>query len=508
MNKNIIIPSVIIFLISSVLMVFKVANSAVNISINFIIITLCTVFLLLSMKKTMDKKNERIGKLKDDLKRFNFEVQVTSSQISSVSENIAVTLDENNVFATHVYNEAQEMATSTQDVSNGIIQVLAQVKSIMDLLNNADSITKEMLNKSGISKQSVKISLDEIMQIVHTVEGIHESSERTLQYMEKLKLTSGEIVNILETVSNVSRQTQLLALNATIESARAGEHGKGFAVVADEIRKLADDTANSVKNINTLINAIQEEVFSVDGVVRENAQRVQKANAASKNIESNLGIIDSSFNDVCAMINRIGALSKEEVEIAQNVGSKIEAVEQVMFKTAQHVDGVRTSVHQQKNKMEQIASMGSRLNEASSNLADLFSSEADNLESIGNNASEMANECFKIIKNEICTNQKIIESRDTNAHSEVLSSIIEKYSFIEAAWTNDLKGRFICSIPDAGIANANVREWFRQSIVGEDFVSQIYISAITRNPCITVSSAIRDKTGNIIGVVGVDIKLA
>lgn len=508
MNKNIIIPTIIIFLISSVLMVFKVANSAVNISINFLAIFLCTVFILLTDKKKYDKRTEKTRKLKNDLKRLNFEVQVTSSQISSVSENIAVTLDENNVFATHVYDEVEEMAISTQEVTNGIIQVLAQVKYIMDLLNNADAITKEMLVKSGISKESVQLSLEEIMQIVHIIEGIHESSERTLQYMEKLKLTSGEIVHILETVSNVSKQTQLLALNATIESARAGEHGKGFAVVAGEIRKLAEDTSSSVKDINALINAIQEEVVSVDGVIRENAQRVQKATAVTKNIESNLGTIDSSFNDVCEMISKIGVLSKEEVQIAQNVGSEIEAVEQVIASTAQSVEGVRNSVHQQKHKMEQIASMGSRLNEASTNLADLFFSEADSLETIGNNASEMSTECFKIIKNEICTNDKIFGATDTDAHREVLTAIIEKYSFIEAAWTNDRKGRFICSIPEAGIANANVREWFKRSILGEDFVSQIYISAITRNPCITVSSPIKDKNGQIIGVVGVDIKLA
>jgi hypothetical protein len=82
---------------------------------------------------------------------------------------------------------------------------------------------------------------------------------------------------------------------------------------------------------------------------------------------------------------------------------------------------------------------------------------------------------------------------------------MNKYSFVEAVWTNDRKGRFICSIPKAGIANANVREWFKQSIKGQDFVSAIYISAITRNPCITVSAPIKNASGDIVGVVGIDI---
>ena len=75
-------------------------------------------------------------------------------------------------------------------------------------------------------------------------------------YMEELLSLSSEIVKILEAVDNVSKQTHLLALNASIESARAGEAGKGFSIVAEEIRKLALDTAEAVKNVNSLIGNI------------------------------------------------------------------------------------------------------------------------------------------------------------------------------------------------------------------------------------------------------------
>lgn len=476
-------------------------------AINTVLIVGYFIFVWHIMSSNFKLYTGKIKKLKDDLRSLNFEVQVTSSQISSVSESIAVTIDENNEFAKYVYDKVRDMANNNEQVNSSITNTLSEVRSIMELLDKADGITVDMLNKSTISKDTVKLSLEEILQIVQTIDSIHESSNQTLSNMERLQRTSREIAHILETVSNISKQTQLLALNATIESARAGEHGKGFAVVASEIHKLADDTNKSVGDINSLIKGIQGEVESVYSVVRENASRVDEGISATRNIEANLERIDSSFNDVFGMMDSISQLSKQEVQIAQNVGDQIQEVEEVIVQTSRSVDDVCASVHQQKQNMEDISSLGTRLNEASTCLADLFSNEAEAMETVGNEAMEKARNSLIIIKEELCSRSEIINTKNSEIHEAIIKDFMEKYGFVEAAWTNDRKGRFICSIPKAGIANANIREWFKHSMAGEDFISSIYISAITRNPCVTVSSPIKNGSGEIVGVVGIDISI-
>ena len=114
-----------------------------------------------------------------------------------------------------------------------------------------------------MSNDVIKKSLDEILKIVETINRIQESTNGTMDNMNKLNNTSKEIVHILETVNSISKQTQLLALNATIESARAGEAGKGFGVVANEIKKLAQGTAGNVSEISKKLMSISNAVQAI-----------------------------------------------------------------------------------------------------------------------------------------------------------------------------------------------------------------------------------------------------
>jgi hypothetical protein len=151
--------------------------------------------------------------------------------------------------------------------------------------------------------------------------------------------------------------------------------------------------------------------------------------------------------------------------------------------------------------------MSGRLNSAAKSILQLSGSVACNAEAVLLKISaEDSVNSFRTLMQRL-EKDKRLQSLNKEQHREMLTEIINENSFIEAAWTNDVKGRFICSIPDAGLANAGVREWFKQSISGNEYVSSVYISAITRNPCLTISAPIRDASGSIIGVLGIDVKL-
>lgn len=450
---------------------------------------------------------EKLSANKSNYKKLGYELNVASSQVSSVSQNLYVTLEENNAFTQQLFAQTEEMASLNTAVTTNITDTIKSIKEVLCVLDKVELTTSDLKEISIASGAVINTSLIEIMDILSTIHDIQASSDETMIYVDRLNETSKEILNILGTVNSISNQTHLLALNASIESARAGEAGKGFAVVADEIRKLSTSTSDAVKDVNTLIDSIQKELNAVNKHVQDNSKKVEAGVAKSMKIEDSLEKIKVSFSEVVHLVDDISELSTEELRLAKNVDSSIGIVESVVDQTASSVDDVFDSVNKQKSTIEDIADMGNRLNESSTMLSLLLEDyKFDVLSVLKDDAIDHYSNVFKNLVDELSSNEQFI-NLDKDTHNRTLKELIEVNSFIEAIWTNGHKGRFVVSIPPAGIANGNVRDWFKKSILGEYYVSDPYISAITRTPCITLSAPIKDFSGQIRGVIGIDIKL-
>lgn len=456
-------------------------------------------------KDTSKALRNKLEQLDKELKMLNEEVEVASSQIMSVSEQLYVTLDENNAFAQQLFAEAGEMSDMNSGANEKARDVVVGINEILLLLQQAGGISANMELTSKSAEDALKAGFTEIHGMVSAVRDIRNATEMTKDSMNSLERTSEEIMNILETVKSISSQTQLLSLNAAIESARAGDAGKGFSVVAGEIQKLSVETGNAVKNIGELVNSIGHQIQAVNQVVDENARRVQIGVDVSGIIEQNTQVIDKSFSGIISTIRDICSITGKGEELARGLELMLSGMESNMESTSVRVKDVYDSVHRQKNNIQELAELGNRLNDASKNIQQLAGNTVKEEESMADKAKvDYAVEAIRKLTGDL--NTGLLDFR-SEVHRSVLSGLLASHDFIEAAWTNDMKGRFICSIPEAGIANALIREWFKKSATGEEYISNVYISAITRKPCVTYSIPIKDSQGKIVGVFGVDLKL-
>jgi len=505
-NKRIFLTVVLCFALGSVIFLMPFPGKLINLVIYLLIGLTAGTYLVISGFKANAQKDSAVNGLKRELAKLKLELHVTSNQISAVSEQLQVNLDENNGFAQQVYAQTEEMAHLNTKVNEKIHETVTDVREMIRLLDESRSTTLELESVGKNSEAILETSKSEILEIVGIIREIEATFRKTADYMDKLSDASRDIVSILETVNYIAKQTHLLSLNAAIESARAGEHGLGFAVVAGEIQKLAMESEKSVVEIKHLITEINGEISGVHETVDENGIKVEKGVKSAINIETKLKSIHESFHGLLDMAKKIISLSETEARDASDVVSKISEVEELVGVAEDSVETVRGAIFKQTQGIMELAEMGSRLNDASRGLMELQDdSVLDNLISEDSEYSNRINDAFTLIRELAATPQ--IKKMDRVDHRAELTGLIQSNDFIEAAWSNDAKGRFLCSIPEAGIANAKIRDWFQKSIQGEEFCSKVYISAITKCPCLRLSVPIIGEDGVIAGVLGVDLKL-
>lgn len=122
----------------------------------------------------------------------------------------------------------------------------------------------------------------------------------------------------LNLISEISSSTNLLALNASIEAARAGEAGKGFAVVATEIGNLANNTQESLKDVQAVIERVQQNVADITAQVEENSEKLGKQNDYFADVFEGMRDMTGLLHISVDAIKAMGDARREQAEVIKN----------------------------------------------------------------------------------------------------------------------------------------------------------------------------------------------
>ncbi|MFP3509423.1 globin-coupled sensor protein [Peribacillus sp. SIMBA_075] len=183
-------------------------------------------------------------------KVFNLEQQIVLEAYELENEKMRIkNHEEKEKIKLQVNHNAEELAAISQETSSATQLMANKVVEIHDFTQKGSDIAIET---EGKSNEGVELLQGLEKRLVKTQEQMTLISKD----MEHLSNTSKEIGRIVTIITSIAEQTNLLALNAAIEAARAGENGRGFAVVAGEVRKLSENTKESISEVVKLVSGI------------------------------------------------------------------------------------------------------------------------------------------------------------------------------------------------------------------------------------------------------------
>jgi len=364
---------------------FIIIACVISLLIGFVLTFIFTKVLtkpIINLNKGVDKVKD--GDLtvqlesenKDEIGDLSNTFQNLVANLKSVIQNI----EENSVTLENVSNASSAKVHSSKELSERINEIANELlllsnnqlqysgkteestKTLKDSILSINSLASTIQESSNLNKHESEKGNELLTQTYTQINVANKKMEDATLKMNSLLQKSSEIENIITIIDNITEQTNLLSLNASIEAARAGESGKGFSVVAEEIRKLAEKSASSTKEIDRIIKEILAETNETSLFISDSSNEIQTgmhqlsdSKIAFEKIATNAGDINNKIEDLQSSIIEI----KSE---AEQVSSNMENINESISTSTLRNKEISVLTDEQTNNLDEIANINNSLN--------------------------------------------------------------------------------------------------------------------------------------------------
>lgn len=281
--------------------------------------------------------------------------EVTRLQLAlaGMQEHLRATLSRISGSATQLASAAEELNAVTEEGARGLQQQNDEIEQAATAVNEMTAAVEEVagnaVSTSTASQESSSAALDgqqRVSQTVVAIEHMNEEVQATSEQLRGLAERTLEIGKVLDVIRAIAEQTNLLALNAAIEAARAGEAGRGFAVVADEVRALAHRTQESTREIEAMVNGIQQGSGQAVASMQTSSERARTTLEAARRAGAALEEITRGISEISERNLVIASAAEEQAQVAREVDRNLVNIRDLSLQSAAGANQTSAASHE------------------------------------------------------------------------------------------------------------------------------------------------------------------
>ncbi|GAJ74671.1 LOW QUALITY PROTEIN: methyl-accepting chemotaxis protein I [Vibrio sp. JCM 18905] len=266
--------------------------------------------------------NQTIDKLRETVSAL---VRI-SEDVASASTELATVMTQSSVNSDQEKQEVEQVASAINQLESTAAEVSTNAQEADSASNQARMLTSQSLSMFEESTRASEKMAEQLNEAAAVVTSLKDQSEH--------------IGRVIEVIEAISEQTNLLALNAAIEAARAGESGRGFAVVADEVRMLAARTQESTKEIQTIIEELQQQSGHANESMHSSLAMLSDNQALAQEVSQSLANISNAIAALNSINTQVATASEEQKQVTADINNNLTNIYELV---SQNVTGITQS---------------------------------------------------------------------------------------------------------------------------------------------------------------------
>ena len=343
-------------------------------------------------------------KMKNNLVELISEVKNGTNSVTENAKTISSSTDQMNSSVEQISSTIVEITKGSQSQATGLANTGANVTKLSKAMKNLAEQAKQsaaLTNEVGdIAESGGKAATEAGNKMNEIITITNETAKKIQGLAEK----TANITSVLDIISGIADQTNLLALNAAVEAARAGDAGRGFAVVAEEVRRLAEGSAKSSRDVAVQLEEIKNDAASTVESIENGAKEILESKEVVDGALSSLDEIADKVKKISTDITGLAESANEQVANVDEVDKSTVEMSAIAEENAASTEEASAAIEQQTAGTQEIASNAQIMSE----MAEQLSSTIGKFK-IDNSSDDTSSTNHKI-KNSKSEKQKVTEA--------------------------------------------------------------------------------------------------